>query len=485
MANKYSLRVIASSAAVLAGVSGIAAWILYAGPALPTASLTDLRTSNSHFQFASGDSARLIKVAAGQWAGENEDSRILAALGQQSSGMQPAPLSSPASRTTTWIDRTPVRILQDQYAGFSALAVDSLRDEIVADDEVHNNILVYDRLANTPPKATMTEPKRMLGGNKTKIAANCGVYVDPLSGDIYSLTNDFVDTMTVFSREAKGNVPPKRELRTPRSTFGVAVDEDNNEMFVTVQGGSAVLVYPKMAQKNEAPIRVLEGDNTRLANPHGIAIDVKNQWMFVSNRGDVRSVTQGEGFREAPIRTEGNVRTWASDLGDNSALGLPHSHFVAGSGRFTSPSITVYPLKASGDTSPSRIIQGSQTQLDWPAHISIDADHAELFVADAMADAILVFRATDNGNVAPIRVLKGPKTAILQPHGVFYDPKNQELVVANFGSHSVTVYARTAAGDTAPLRIIRSAPEGTPAPKLGGVGAMAYDSKRDDLLAYN
>jgi len=63
------------------------------------------------------------------------------------------------------------------------------------------------------------------------------------------------------------------------------------------------------------------------------------------------------------------------------------------------------------------------------------------------------------------------------------DEKNQELVVANFGNHRVTVYPRTAAGDAAPIRTIRSAPPD--APTFGNVGSLAYDTKREEILAPN
>jgi hypothetical protein len=158
---------------------------------------------------------------------------------------------------------------------------------------------------------------------------------------------------------------------------------------------------------------------------------------------------------------------------------------IPGTGKFGLPSIAVYPIKASGDTPPLRVLQGPKTQLDWPAQMHMDSEHGELFVADTLVNAILVFRAADSGNVAPIRVIKGPKTMLKQPQGVFVDVKNNEAVVVNFGNHTTTVYPRTATGDTAPIRAIRSAPEGTPAPMLGGVGAVAYDSKRNELLAPN
>jgi hypothetical protein len=37
------------------------------------------------------------------------------------------------------------------------------------------------------------------------------------------------------------------------------------------------MVYHKMAKGKEPPIRIIEGDHTRLEDPHGIALDTKNK----------------------------------------------------------------------------------------------------------------------------------------------------------------------------------------------------------------
>jgi DNA-binding beta-propeller fold protein YncE len=142
-------------------------------------------------------------------------------------------------------------------------------------------------------------------------------------------------------------------------------------------------------------------------------------------------------------------------------------------------------MDAQGDTPPLRTIEGPNTQLNWPTGIAFDPQRNELFVANDTGDAVLVFSATASGNVAPVRILKGPKSLIKNPTGVFVDTKNDELWVANAGNHTATVYKPTAAGDTPPLRVIRSSPLGTPVPFLGNPGAVAYDSKRDELLVPN
>jgi hypothetical protein len=65
------------------------------------------------------------------------------------------------------------------------------------------------------------------------------------------------------------------------------------------------------------------------------------------------------------------------------------------------------------------------------------------------------------------------------------DAKNKELWVSNLGNSSATVYPLTASGDAAPLRTIRSAPRDKISLKFGKTQAVAYDSKREQILVPN
>jgi 6-phosphogluconolactonase (cycloisomerase 2 family) len=381
---------------------------------------------------------------------------ILAAL-QSRPGAAQAPAAAQGRNLVR--DRSPLRVIKDPYPTYSAVALDLQHGEIVLQDENLFQIMVYDRTANTPPTATMTEPKRVIGGHETKIEFNCGLYIDPKTGDIYSVNNDTLNTMTVFSREAKGNVHPTRELHSPHRSYGIAVDEAAEELFMTRQDPAEVYVYRKYAEGDEQPKRILRGNKTLLSDVHGIALDTKNGWMFVANYGN------GGTYREGP----------------NGEVGGK----IPGSGKFTPPNITAYPIKAQGDTAPIRVIEGDKTQFNWPAHLSIDEERGEIYVANDGGHSVLVFKVTDNGNVAPTRVIKGPKSQIKNPTGIFVDTKNDEIVVANMGNHMATVFARTANGDVAPLRTIRGAPLDTPALQIGNPGAVAYDTKRNEILVPN
>ena len=389
-------------------------------------------------------------------------------------------------------DRAPLRVIKDPYPTYSAVAMDFKNEEIVLLDENLFQILSYDRMANTPPQATMTEPKRVLGGHHTKIEFNCGLYIDQKNGDIYAVNNDTLDTLVIFNREAKGDVPPTRELHTPHRTYGIAVDETKEEMYLTVQDSPMIVVYNKSAAGQDQPKRVIRGNKTQMADVHGIALDTKNGYIFVANYGN------GALYEEGGDPTAGllsNRPRGATRPGDNTTATAapaaanfddgPGMRRKQGSGYFVEPSITVYRLDAEGDVAPIRTIQGPKTKLNWPAHIFFDEDRNDLYVANDGGHNVLIFKGDANGDVAPSRVIAGPKSKVKNPTGVFVDPRNKEIVVSNMGNHMATVYPMDANGDVAPLRIIRGAPLDTPALQIGNPGAVAYDTRRDEILVPN
>ena len=462
-------------------VAVITGWVLVAG----NVHLSGLITAVHSALHKPSDSAQLISYDLLP-AGAMDDEQCEGAPVNASSALAADPLkggipnslTARSSAETAPADvsgKKPVRMIRDRYASYSSVAVDPTNNEVVVTDENLFNVLVYNRLDNTPPTA-ITEPKRAIGGLKTKIEFQSGVYVDPKNGDIYAVNNDTVDTLVVFSREAKGDVRPAREVHTPHGTFGIAVDEEHQELLLTVQHDSAVVTFEKTATSEDAPIRLLQGEHTLLADPHGMALDTNDDLIFVTNHGSVHQVRAGA------VAASGRIRE--SDL-RKSNWPLGFSNAIPGSGKNLPPSITVYPRTASGDAAPLRVIQGPKTQTNWPTGLAYDPRSHELFVANDMGDSILVFSASASGDVAPIRVLTGPKTLIKNPTGVYVDTNNDELWVANFGNHTATAYKLTAAGDTAPQRVIRSAPRDQPTLSIGNPHPVAYDSKREQLLVPN
>jgi 6-phosphogluconolactonase (cycloisomerase 2 family) len=360
------------------------------------------------------------------------------------------------------------RTLGDTYPTYTSVAVNLQTDEVVLQDNNLWSTRVFNRLDSTPPGAAFTQPKRVIQGKNTLLEYNNGVYVDPNNGDIYSVESDTGDRMTVFSRDAQGNVEPKRELYVPHRAYSMTINEDKQELYVVVEYPPEVSVYRKEASKNDAPIRRLFGDHTGLETPHGIAIDLKNRLLFIVNWGQYVSFDGSEKVR-------GCCRNLPREIGN------------PGTAQFHLPSIAVYPLDADGDTRPLRVIQGDRTQLNWPGNMSVDPDTGDLYVANDVGQSVLVFTGMtfQRGNVPPARVIKGAATGLRYPTGVFVDAKHQELWVTNLGNSSATVYPLKANGNVAPLRIIRSAPSTHESMTFGRTAAVAYDPNRQEILVPN
>lgn len=126
---------------------------------------------------------------------------------------------------------------------------------------------------------------------------NCGVYIDPKTGNVYAVNNDTEDHLVVFDRQAKGNTPPTWKLHTPHGAFGIAVDEQKEELILTIRHSNAVVEFPKTARNDDPPSWLLQGDRTQLADPHGVALDSKTNLLFVSNFGSTATPrTDGGGY---------------------------------------------------------------------------------------------------------------------------------------------------------------------------------------------
>ena len=350
---------------------------------------------------------------------------------------------------TVDVNRPPVRELLDTAPIFSSVGVDNVRNEVYLQDSNLWSIRVYGRTDNAKPGEGATEPRRVISGDNSQIQFNSCVWVDPGSGDIYSVENDTGDSIVVFPNKATGDPKPLRKLHVTHRAQSLALDPATGDLFLSVQYPPQVAVYSNTANGEDKPLRLIEGPKTNLSDVHGLALDTKNKLLYLNSWGNISN------------------------------------HEIAGSGRFEDPSIEVFHADANGDVAPLRVIQGSKTQLDWPGAMSIDPATDDLYVANDVGQSILVFHGTDQGNVAPYRVIKGPKTHLSYPTGVFVDAKNKELWATSLGNSSATVYPLSADGDVPPLRIIRGAEENKQSSRFGKTQAIVYDSKRDEVLVPN
>ncbi len=144
-------------------------------------------------------------------------------------------------------------------------------------------------------------------------------------------------------------------------------------------------------------------------------------------------------------------------------------------------SVTVYPAGARGHAAPIRTISGSNTELNFPQSMALDADK-NIYTTNGLNPSedwlVAVFAAGANGNVAPIRSISGSNTGLHDPTGIALAADGTTYVVnALLGHWSVTVYAPGATGNVAPVRTIGGSNTG-----LGWPFSVALDSNAEPYV---
>jgi len=373
----------------------------------------------------------------------------------------PGPGPEADAMTSIGGELPPLRYVVDPYPTFNGIAIDAKNNRVVMSDENRKSVLTYDRASGSNATA-VTSPLRQIIGPQTEIGYISAVEFDPAQREIYVVNNDIEDRIVVFDYGAHGDLKPKRRLYVPHQTWGISLNPVQDEIAISVQQLSMVAVYRREATGLEAPLRIIKGPHTEMADPHGVRWDVAHHEIVVASHGNYSVITPYSAYDAEGSNTPTSV-----------------------GGHFLLPSLSVFEDSAKGDARPLRTIQGPRTKLNWPMGIDIDAANNEIAVANNGDNSVLVFSRMADGDVTPARVIGGVRTGISSPMSVAIDTKNDELWVANYGDHTALVFSRTATGDAAPKRIIRNAPAGTPTGGFGNPYAVAYDSKRDELLVPN
>ena len=378
----------------------------------------------------------------------------------------PIPQTSDAERDNL----PPVRMVVDPYPSFNGVAVDATNDLLLMSDTNRKSLLLYGRSAGNLTSRDAARPRQQIMGPATGVGFVAGAAVDPVHRELFAVNNDVEDRLVVFDYDARGDAKPKRILYVPHQSWGIGFAPRHDVIALSVQTPNMFVLYKREAQKFDAPLRSVRGPKTRMADPHGIAFDETHNEVVVANHGNFRPgelITSYTAYDARQPRPEPR----RSGIDENVR------------GQFLPSSITVFDGDAQGDVAPLRVIQGPLSQLDWPMGIASDKVNDEIVVANNGDNSILVFPRAANGNVAPRRVIRGPLTGIKGPMGVAV--AKDEIYVANFGDHTALAFPRLAIGNVSPRRIIRSAPAGAETSGFGNPYAVAYDTKRQEILVPN
>ncbi len=203
----------------------------------------------------------------------------------------------------------------------------------------------------------------------------------------------------MFARMANGDVAPVRVIegqntKLSRTMHGIAYDPAHDEIVVPVALAGAVVVFRGDASGDESPARIIQGARTRLLRPNTVAVD--------------------------PVHGEIIV-------GESSGRGL-----------------LIYDRMADGDTPPIRAIGGPKTGLHLVTGVAVDPVH-NLIVASSVSHVggqtgLFIFNRTDNGDVAPRAIIAGPHTGIVRPWEIAIDPNEGRIFVALINNNYFSPY---------------------------------------------
>lgn len=221
------------------------------------------------------------------------------------------------------------------------------------------------------------QPVAILSGNATALSAPVDMALDSANNLLYVADGTAI---LVFSNETglAGNVntPPSRTFVTGLSISAIFLDTSNDTLYAADAATNQVLVFAQASQQvlNGVATAQIQGNNTSLAEPRGLALDGSGR-LVVSNSG---------------------------------GAGLP------------APGITIYsnPTTAGGNVLPATIIAGASTGFAAPSQIAItnSINGGQLFVADPSAHSVLIYTnvSTLTGSVstAPTSSIAGSSTGL-------------------------------------------------------------------------
>jgi hypothetical protein len=276
---------------------------------------------------------------------------------------------------------------------------------------------------------------------------------------------------------ASGNVAPEAILSGATTQLSspqrILIDTVNDRLFVANQGGASILIFhpASTAANNAAPSAVLTstGNPVNMVAPFDVAIDAGANLLYVADGSNIL-VFGGESSLSGTVNTPAlrtisftfpvgpifldaaNNRLFIADASDNAVQILPGASTASGSGSLlvspivgantllnhpngvlldptgrpvvsnlagTSASITIYPnsiVPAGGNVAPTASLTGANTLLAGPGQMALNsnAGSGELYVADTLTPAILIYQNIGNftlaNNLTPSRKVSGSGT---------------------------------------------------------------------------
>ncbi|MBI4464836.1 MAG: hypothetical protein HY647_09055 [Acidobacteria bacterium] len=231
------------------------------------------------------------------------------------------------------------------------------------------------------------------------------IWYEEANDEIF-IANPFAQAILVFRGGVDGEEPPIRILQGPRTQltfpdYGVVVDPVHNELFVVEK--EYILVFPRTANGDVAPLRVIRGADTRLRDTRGLAVDTTRNLLVAGVQDGLAIFNRTDNGNVKPRAVIGGPQTGIRSTIQNLRIYEPKGWIVgilSGFGRSEEE-------ESGGGRSRS-------------------------------GGAIAVWSVNDNGDVPPLWLLSDPAGSIGGMR-VALNPKHKEVIVG--GGVVVKTYA--------------------------------------------
>ena len=220
-----------------------------------------------------------------------------------------------------------------------------------------------------------------------------------------------------------------------RTVHAIAYDEIHDEIVVPNQFAQAILTFRGGANGEEPPLRIINGSLTQLEAPDRLGIDPANNEILVPESGRVLVYPREANGNAAPsriIETEGGMG------GSVAVDSLNNLLVTAGS------SIKIFQRSAKGKVQALRTIGGPKTRdmINGSKNIALHPARGWIVVANQGVNShppidyseesfVGVWSIHDSGDVPPRWTIGGPHGALRQARGVALDPTNKSVIVSD------------------------------------------------------
>jgi len=257
------------------------------------------------------------------------------------------------------------------------ITLDVAADRLFVANTGDLSILVFDNISTKTGNAA---PERVIAGATTTLVSPTDVALDK-GRDLLYVADDTALLVFGSASTVNGNTAPTRSYTVAFAISAIFVDAANDRLYLADQAGQAINVYDGISTVAAGPLtanRTVQGANTHIGTPSGIAIDGGGR-LVVTN-ATARSITIFNGA----ATVNGNTAPAAEIIGTNTGFSTPDQIVVDTTGTGTAYNVdpgaarvAVYGNLSSttGNVAPSRSIIGPGTALTvagQPVGVALD-----------------------------------------------------------------------------------------------------------------